>query len=112
VSDENNATLVVQELHPISASMGDYVTIKVHRWEYYISRGKLTLIEGLFNKDELEEAERKCNLSDHAVEGGEPPIPDTHRHFILTVRWNDLVELAEQILSLRTEWEKKQSARS
>jgi hypothetical protein len=107
--DGESTSFVVQELHPISASMGNYVTIKVDRWHYYIDRSKLTLIDGGYRKkEELNEIERKCNIADRAVERGEPPSADCPEHFVLTIRWVDMVRLAEEILNLRDEREKAQ----
>jgi hypothetical protein len=102
-------SFVVQELHPISASMGNCVTIKVERWHYHINRSKLTLIDGAYREgEELNEIERKCNIADRAAESGEPPPTGCPEHFVLTIRWVDMLRLAEEILKLRDEQEKAQ----
>lgn len=98
--DKNETSLVIQELHPISASMGDYVTVKMERWHYHIDRSKLILVEGTYTKEELEKVLDKCNRADASARAESSPSSDCPRHFTLACRPLDLVKLAREILTL------------
>jgi hypothetical protein len=104
VDDINNRTetqsCFIEELGQISASGGNYTTIRMERWHYYIDRAKLMLIQGWYNKDELIEIVDKCNRADADIEAGLSPPDDCPKHFTLVCRPLDLVRLARDILNL------------
>ena len=91
---------IIEELGPISASCGRYVTIRMSRWHYYIDRGKLTIVEGIHGGEELEKVIDKCGHADADVEAGLSPPADCPRHFTVVCRPIDLVHLAKDILNL------------
>lgn len=91
---------IIEELGRISASSGNYVTVEMKRWHYYIDRAKLTLIQGSYNEKELMEIVDKCDSADARKEAGFPSSPDCPRHFTLVCRPLDLVRLARDILNL------------
>ncbi len=99
-TDRDETSLVIQELHHISASMGDYVTVKMKRWHYYIDRGKLTLVEGTYTREELEKVLDKCDRADGSALAESSSASDCPRHFTLVCRPLDLVKLAREILNL------------
>jgi len=94
--DKSETSFYIEEL-----SWGEYVTVKMVRWHYYIDRGKLMLIEGIYGKEELEKVVEKCNRADTAIKHREQALElDCPRHFELTCRPSDLVRFAREILSL------------
>ena len=70
----------------------------------------MTLLEGFYiSEEELEKAEQKCRAYDNAVNRGASLETKCPTHFVLTVRWEDLVRMAEAILSLRDSSEETRS---
>lgn len=91
---------IIQELGRISASSGEYITIKMERWHYYIDRAKITIVEGIYKDEELKEILDKCARADAHAKAGLTPSADCPRHFTLVCRPLDLVFLAKDILNL------------
>ena len=91
---------IIQELGALSASSGEYITIKMERWHYYIDRAKITMVEGIYKDEEFEEILDKCHRADAYARAGRPLPADCPRHFTLVCRPLDLVFLAKDILNL------------
>lgn len=96
----------IEELGRISASSGEYVTVKMDRWFYYIDRAKLMLIKGTYSKEELKKIVDRCDHADLLERAGKSPDVDCPRHFTMVCRPLDLVRLARDILKLYKEYER------
>lgn len=85
---------------------GKYVTVRMQLWHHYIDRAKLTIVEGVYNKEELKEIVEKCDRADAYMRAGPTPPAGCPRHFTFTCRSSDLVSLAKDMLKLYKGYEK------
>lgn len=93
---ETTELLYLEDMYSLRDFSHTIVTVRIHRWFYYIPRVKLTMIEGYYKTEE--EIEKALMI---ARSGNKTTIPVGYpKYFEIICRPEDMLRLAKTLIKI------------